>query len=179
MKRKSAPSNPVSLSVKDKTKSRGQGIVEFALALPIFLVLVFGIIEFGRLLFTYAMVSSASREAARYGSAAGYLGGVLRFQDCQGIEAAALRIGGIVGVDASGIKIEYTKYDYDHDDNPDTAAITQTFEGCPPTVPISLADRILVTVTREFQPIAILVNIPSIDISTTTARTIVRNVIID
>ena len=52
-------------------KERAQGIVEFALVLPLLLVLMLGIIEVGRLLFIYSSVNSASREAARYGSAAG------------------------------------------------------------------------------------------------------------
>jgi Flp pilus assembly protein TadG len=47
-------------------KQKGQALVEIALVLPILLVLLFGIIEFGRILNAYIMVSNASREAARY-----------------------------------------------------------------------------------------------------------------
>ena len=47
---------------------KGQGIVEFALAFPVFLLIVLGIFEFGRLFFTYATVFTASREAARFGA---------------------------------------------------------------------------------------------------------------
>lgn len=43
----------------------GQAIVEFALVLPILVVLLFGIIEFGRLLSTVSAVTSAAREGAR------------------------------------------------------------------------------------------------------------------
>jgi hypothetical protein len=53
----------------------GQGIVEFALVRPLLLVLMLGVIEFGRLLFFYSSTFTASREAARYGSAAGNVGG--------------------------------------------------------------------------------------------------------
>jgi Flp pilus assembly protein TadG len=53
--------------VKTKTtKHKGQALVEMALVLPILLLLLFGIIEFGRILNAYIMVSNASREAARY-----------------------------------------------------------------------------------------------------------------
>ena len=52
-------------------KERAQGLVEFALVLPILLVLMMGLIEFGRLLFIYSAAATASREAVRYGSAAG------------------------------------------------------------------------------------------------------------
>ena len=47
---------------------RGQTTVEFALTLPILLLLMFGVIEFGRLLMTFSAVFSAAREAARYGA---------------------------------------------------------------------------------------------------------------
>lgn len=53
--------------MKTKTeKHKGQTLVELALVLPILLLLVFGIIDFGRILNAYIMVSNASREAARY-----------------------------------------------------------------------------------------------------------------
>ncbi len=45
---------------------KGQSLVEFALILPILLLLVFGIVEFGRAFNTYLIVSNASREGARY-----------------------------------------------------------------------------------------------------------------
>jgi hypothetical protein len=44
---------------------RAQGMVEFALALPIVLMLMLGVVEFGRLMVTYSSVYTASREAAR------------------------------------------------------------------------------------------------------------------
>jgi len=42
--------------------------VEFALVVPLLLILVFGIIDFGMGLRTYVSVSSATREGARYGA---------------------------------------------------------------------------------------------------------------
>lgn len=45
---------------------KGQALVEMALVLPILLMLVFGIIEFGRIFNAYIIVSNASREGARY-----------------------------------------------------------------------------------------------------------------
>ena len=43
----------------------GQAIVEMALVLPIFLLVLFGLIDVGRLVFTNSMVSQAAREGAR------------------------------------------------------------------------------------------------------------------
>jgi len=50
---------------------RGQGLVEFALVLPLLLLLLVGVVELGRMLVIYSSVNAASREAARYGAAAG------------------------------------------------------------------------------------------------------------
>ena len=74
-----------------KTKrNRGQTLVEFALILPAFLMLTMGIVEFGRIMITYAGVVSASREAARYGATVGVnSSGIEHFSDCAGIRAEA------------------------------------------------------------------------------------------
>ena len=45
----------------------GSNIVEFALILPLLVVLVFGIIDFGLALFDKAVITNASREGARAG----------------------------------------------------------------------------------------------------------------
>jgi len=42
-----------------------QGIVEFALIAPILLILLFGIVDFGRLIFVYATLNQAVNEGAR------------------------------------------------------------------------------------------------------------------
>jgi Flp pilus assembly protein TadG len=47
-------------------RPRGQALVEFALVIPLFLVLVFGIIEAGRFMFAYASLNNAVREGTRY-----------------------------------------------------------------------------------------------------------------
>ncbi len=55
---------------KTRHNSRAQAMVEFALVLPILLLLVIAIIDFGRALFIYSQVSNSAREAVRYGAAA-------------------------------------------------------------------------------------------------------------
>jgi Flp pilus assembly protein TadG len=50
----------------DTGRSRGQALAEFALVAPIFFVILFGIIESGRFIFHYEMLSSATRDGARY-----------------------------------------------------------------------------------------------------------------
>ena len=46
-------------------KENGQAFVEFALVLPIFLLLIMGIIDFGWLFYNYIGVENAARNAAR------------------------------------------------------------------------------------------------------------------
>ncbi len=48
-------------------RQRGATLVEYALVVMILWVLIFGIIEFARLVFTYNSVASIAREGARYG----------------------------------------------------------------------------------------------------------------
>jgi Flp pilus assembly protein TadG len=50
---------------------RGQVLVEFALSILIFLVLVFGVLDFGRALYAYHAVSYAARAGTRYASVRG------------------------------------------------------------------------------------------------------------
>lgn len=51
--------------MKRRKRSRGQALAEFALVLPIFAVLLFGIIDVGRLVYTQNTLNNAAREAAR------------------------------------------------------------------------------------------------------------------
>jgi hypothetical protein len=47
--------------------NRGVAIVEFAIVLPLLAILLFGIIEFGFIIYNKAMITNASREGARIG----------------------------------------------------------------------------------------------------------------
>ncbi len=49
-------------------KHRGQALVEFALILPILLLLAFGCIDLGRVFYYQEAVTNVAREGARYGA---------------------------------------------------------------------------------------------------------------
>ena len=51
-----------------RDRSRGQGLVEFALVLPVFLVLIFGILDGGRAVFAYNQMTQAARNVSRVAS---------------------------------------------------------------------------------------------------------------
>lgn len=50
--------------MRRQKNARGQSIVEMALILPLLLVVLFGIIEFGWLIFAYSTISQATRNGA-------------------------------------------------------------------------------------------------------------------
>jgi Flp pilus assembly protein TadG len=53
---------------KVRRKGReGQALVEFALVVPVLLLLLLGIVEFGLLLYNQQVITNASREGARFG----------------------------------------------------------------------------------------------------------------
>jgi Flp pilus assembly protein TadG len=52
----------------DRGGEKAQSLAEFAVVVPLLLILVFGIIDFGLGLRTYMGVSSATREGARFGA---------------------------------------------------------------------------------------------------------------
>ncbi|KUO50533.1 MAG: hypothetical protein APF76_07755 [Desulfitibacter sp. BRH_c19] len=52
-------------SFYSKQDERGQALVEFSLILPLLLLLIFGIIQFGIIFSCYILVNSASKEAVR------------------------------------------------------------------------------------------------------------------
>jgi len=49
----------------DRARHRGQALVEFALVIPIFLVIVMGVFDLGRAVFAYNSVTNAAREGSR------------------------------------------------------------------------------------------------------------------
>jgi hypothetical protein len=147
--------------------SKAQGMVEFALILPVLLVLLFGIMEFGRLLFIYVTTTSASREAARYGTAVGpSTNNLPRFRDCAGMREAAKRVGILSNLRDEDILIWY---DY----GPGTA--TYGFD-CSPNVDVPLGSRVVVQVHTPYAPIVPMVPINLNQVEAASARTIVKDV---
>ena len=159
--------------IKGPKRTKGQGIVEFAIVLPILLLVVFGLIEFGRLLFFYTVVNNASREGARYGIAVGAVGGgSLRYYDCTGIRNAGLNIGSFAGMQSSDILISYdggpgtsTKYP--------TCEILAAYGG---SDTIKFGDRIVVYTGITYTPLLTYLglNITPFTMSSSSHRTIVK-----
>ncbi|MCB9135968.1 MAG: pilus assembly protein [Anaerolineales bacterium] len=161
--------------------SKGQGLVEFALILPLLLLLVWGVIESGRYLFMWISVTNASREAARFGSSVGpgeIDPTVPRFLDCAGIRSTAQRVGTLAGVvpNATGVVIQY-----DGGGGSSTLPTPTPYGICggPSGVTesqVTLGDRIVVEVAVTYVPLVPLIPWAPHEISSITARTIIKDV---
>lgn len=156
-------------SVSRTPRQSGQGLVEFMLILPVLLLITLGVVEFGRIFAIYSMVTSASREAARYGASVGDNGGgTPRYLDCAGMRDAAKRMSVLIGLNDSDIQISY--------DHGNTGSVIATCDSHPKPYEIQLGDRVMVRVNAHYEPIVPLVNIPVHVITSSTARTILKEI---
>ncbi len=158
--------------MKTKPLGTAQSAVEFALVLPLLMVVIFGILEMGRLTFLYVSVLNASREAARYGSASGSLDASIgnhQYENCQSIKDAAKRLGFLANIEDNDISIKY-----------DQGPTTNLTGECDPDVPvpatgyIHLGSRIVITVQVRYSPLVPLIPFTFPNITSTSARTILE-----
>ncbi len=153
-----------------RRRNRGQGMVELALTLPIFLMLVYGIFEVGRAIFMYSAVLNASRDAARYAAATGKsASGAEYYRDCSGIKSHASKVSAFVDLSATNAVI--IRYDRPGDASPDLGL-------CPLSSgeKLIVGDRVIVTIQATFNPIVPLLNFANIPITATTTRSVVADV---
>lgn len=151
---------------KMQAGSRAQAIVEFALVLPILLMMLVGVLEVGRLIYIYAVVTNASRDGSRYASAVGLDDSGLynKFEYCKGIVDAAGRFAYFIPLT---ITIEY-----------DTGPSGTVYDTCLPltgadNVTISNGARVVVTVNTTYTPLVKLIPISPRNIESSSARTII------
>ena len=150
------------------TADRGASLVEFAMAVPLLVLLTFGMFELGRFITITSTVTNASREAARYGTGTGPgTGSGPRYADCDGMRDAAQEFG-VLGAPTDG-QVTLT-----YDEGPETFVFLTCTTGSVEPSLIDSGDRIISTVAIPFQT-----NIPLIrdflgptTISVQTIRTI-------
>ncbi len=87
-------------------KKRGQGLLEFALIVPVLLLTLFGIIDLGWMVFNYSQIYNSLREATRYGSVSGFVTPPQMVR-CDDIRSRILNGAGFSGVKASQINVWY------------------------------------------------------------------------
>jgi PKD repeat protein len=135
----------------------GQGLVEFALVLPLVLLMTLGIIDFGRIFYIYSASSNATREAVRIGS--------VDPNNCTAIDHAAR--SQLTFIDPSSFTVQIG-----YDDG-----MTSYYYACPLQAGETLQpgrDRIIVDVTANFGPLTPVISgiVRSLPIHYRSARTI-------
>jgi Flp pilus assembly protein TadG len=130
---------------------RGQTMVEVGLILPIFLITLLAIIEFGWWAAVASATGSASREAARYGSTVGTVGtpAVERYRDCPGIRnAARSTTGALLNLPDGDIIITY-----DNGSGTAVAVPCVSIASRPDADQIDRWDRVVVEVRVTYDPL--------------------------
>lgn len=164
-------------STKPRNHFQAQAMVEFMLALPLLLVLIYGIIEVSRMIFILASVANASRQAARYGAGSGEFDGTTYYQDCDGIRDVANQSAILTTFDE--INITYDRgltpegdqiqiLDIDPDPNSDTCPVDDNI--------IRNGDRIIVQVRASYEPIVDILPMDPIEVVSASARTFLISV---
>ncbi len=151
-------------------RENAQTMVEFALVFPLILLITYGIIEFGRMVFIYTAVTGSAREGARYGAAGGNLTSRY-YMNCTGILDAVQRGSILIQINNSDVSIWY-------DHGPNTTHIKNS---CPPIDAngmdvINMGDRIGVHVVAHYSPVIAFLGFNGFDIISENARTILVNV---
>ena len=82
------------------SNTRGNAVVEFALVLPILLLVLFGITELGRMIMTTNVLNTASREGARLAS-------VSPMSDSLSVQARVSEVLAAARIEPSAIVVEY------------------------------------------------------------------------
>ena len=93
-------------------KERGQDLAEYALILPIFLLIIMGIFDMGRAVYYYSALQNSVREGARYG--------IIYPDDTTGIENVVYQKA--VGLDIRNLNV-ITSYPTE-----DTIQVRATFQ---------------------------------------------------
>lgn len=78
---------------------RGQSLVELALLVPVLILILIGIIDFGRVFNAYITITNAAREGARYGA--------MHPDDADGIKARVVNEATASGVNVEDVEVEF------------------------------------------------------------------------
>lgn len=84
-------------------RQNGQTLVEFALILPIFILVLMGIFDFGRAIYAYNTINNAARQAVRVG---------IVNQNVGVIEAEAIQHGVSLSLDGADVTVTFLAPDY-------------------------------------------------------------------
>lgn len=128
-----------------KRRRKGQGLVEFALVMPILTLLLMGVIDFGWIIFNYTQLYNGLREGLRYGTVASFDPAKPQYYNCDGIRQSITTTAPMAGIKNSNITVAY-------DTGDKTVSVgtcpsgTSGFVPSPLNRPLQNGDRIVVTI---------------------------------
>jgi Flp pilus assembly protein TadG len=122
-----------------RRRQRGQSLVEFALVLPLIVLLIFGVLDAGRAIFVYNSLSQAARQANRT---------AIVDQDADRVRARAIYHAQAVGLTASDVDVCFKQPLTDQRD------CSSAVDVCSPMRPGCLA---IVTTNYTFQAVTPLI----------------------
>jgi Flp pilus assembly protein TadG len=138
-----------------RQRSRGQSLVEFAIILPVIAMVVLGLFDLGRAVFTYNTLSQAARQANRT---------AIVDQDTDRVKAMAIAAAPTVGLTPSNVSVCFK-----------TADSTQTNCSSPSTDNCPASDRVIgclaiVTASLTYTPMTPVISLilPSISLTSTS-----------
>jgi len=134
-------------------EDKGQSLVEFALVLPIFLLLIFGLIDLGRGVFAYNAIQNAAREGVRVAI-------VDQNVDVVTAEVQQHAIG--LGLDSSNVTLSFLE--------PDTMTV-------PCNTPIAISCEVEILVDYTFTPATPIIGnlVGDIDMSAASRQPVERS----
>ena len=147
--------------------------MEFAIIVTLLFALVFGIIGFGRAVWMQQALTAASREASRYGVAAGTASGAPQYLDCSGIRREARQRAPDVRLSDADIAITYKQYAA----SPSPAAAPTAAPTCTgTTVGLKDGDRIVVKIEKKLDVDLPLVPLGDVTLGAQDERTIYNGI---
>ncbi len=114
------------MNVATRRRERGQGLVEFALIFPLFILLLLVVFDFGRAVYAHHTIANAARSAARV---------AIVDQSADRVEASA--IAQTVGLNPDDISVDLT-------------ALTSS---CAPPLTLKIGCETEVTVSYDYSPL--------------------------
>jgi Flp pilus assembly protein TadG len=164
------------MTSRRRARAQGQGLAETALIIPVFFMLLMGLVDVGRAVFTYSTIGEAARQAVRV-AAVNQLANSIGCEDNRPVETAdtstahwsplqcAIAAGKTVGLTAADVSVSYAAPS-------GTALVCQTT----PTVNLTVGCYATVTVQTTWLPITPLAStiLGPIHLSTTSTMPIER-----
>ena len=120
-----------------RRRERGQGLVEFALVLPVIVLVVFGLFDLGRGVFTANTLAQAARQASRT---------AMVDQDTNRVKAIAIANAPTLGLTNSNVSVCFKT-----DDTTQTNCNSPTIDNCPQATRV-IGCLAIVTTTLNYQP---------------------------